>query len=92
MNSFDFDRCLKPSNAIEDPELTFFCDASRLSFGTCSYIRWKLADGKFTVRFIAAKTRVSPLKELSIPRLDCKLQFLRVDWQKLSTKYHDLRF
>jgi hypothetical protein len=40
------------------------------AFGACSYIRWKLADGSFGVRFIAAKSRVSPLKQLTIPRLE----------------------
>ena len=37
--NFDFDRCLKPSNAIEDPVLIVFCDASRWAFGACAYRR-----------------------------------------------------
>jgi hypothetical protein len=47
-----------------------FCDASRLAFGAVAYIRWKQRDGKFGVRFVAAKSRVAPLKELTIPRLE----------------------
>ena len=47
-----------------------FCDASRLAFGTCAYIRWRLKDGKSDARFIAAKSRVAPLKELTVPRLE----------------------
>jgi hypothetical protein len=57
-------------NAIEQPVLCTFSDASVEAFGACSYIRWKLADGGFGVRFIAAKSRVSPLKQLTIPRLE----------------------
>ena len=34
-----FQRCLTPTGAINNPELITFCDASRMAFGTCSYIR-----------------------------------------------------
>ena len=67
-------RCL--TGAISNPELITFCDASRMAFGTCSYIRWQLADGKFGVRFVAAKSRVAPLKEFTIPRLELQAAVL----------------
>ena len=47
-----------------------FCDASRQALGACAYARWKLRNGKFGVRFIAAKSRVASLKELTIPGLE----------------------
>ncbi len=55
---------------VVDPWLVVFCDASRLAFGACAYIRWQLNNGAFGVRFVAAKSRVAPLKELTIPRLE----------------------
>ena len=70
LNDVKFDRCLTPEHAAGDPMLVVFCDASRLAFGTCAYARWELQDGKFNARFIAAKSRVAPLKELTIPRLE----------------------
>ena len=56
--------------------LVVFCNASRLAFGTCAYARWELQDGKFNARFIAAKSRVAPLKELTMPRLELQAAVL----------------
>ena len=42
-----------------------FRDAPCQAFGAFAYARWK-----FGVRFIAATSRVAPLKELTIPRLE----------------------
>ncbi len=70
LSQLSFERCLTPLNAVEQPVLCTFSDASVEAFGACSYIRWKLADGSFGVRFVAAKSRVAPLKTLTIPRLE----------------------
>ena len=48
----------------------------RKAFGACTYVRWKLTDGKFGVRFVAAKSRIAPLKELTIPRLELQAAVL----------------
>ena len=76
LNDVKFDRCLTPPGAHGDPSLDVFCDASRLAFGACAYARWKLVDGRFGTRFVAAKTRVAPLKELTIPRLELQAAVL----------------
>ena len=76
LNDVKFDRCLTPPGAHGDPSLVVFCDASRLAFGACAYARWKLVDGRFGTRFVAAKTRVAPLKELTIPRLELQAAVL----------------
>ena len=59
-----------------NPSLVIFCDASRLAFGACAYVRWQLAGGKFGVRFVTDKSRVAPLKELTIPRLELQAAVL----------------
>ena len=90
LNGFNFDRCLKQVNAIEDPWLVVFCDASKLAFGACAYVRWRLASGKLEVRFVATKTRESPLKELTLPRLE--LQAAVLASQLAKTIYEQSRF
>ena len=68
--SFESERCLTPPDAIGLPVLCVFSDASEDAFGTCAYARWQLSNGGYDVRFIAAKSRVAPLKRLTIPRLE----------------------
>lgn len=70
LEMLSFRRCLKPVNSVEDPDLVTFSDASTDAFGACSYLRWKLIDGTYTSVLVAAKNRVSPLKVLSIVRLE----------------------
>ncbi|XP_068684466.1 uncharacterized protein [Montipora foliosa] len=73
LNEVSFPRSLSPPEpADSQPTLCAFADASQDAFGSCAYIKWAVEKGKFYVRFIAAKSRVAPLKEITIPRL--KLQ------------------
>ena len=76
LNETSFPRCLTPKDAVGLPILCIFSDASREAFGTCAYLRWQTASGKFDIRFVAAKSRVAPLKELSIPRLELQAAVL----------------
>ena len=70
LNYISFPRSLTPLNAIGLPTLCIFADASRDAFGACSYLRWEKSSGDYECRFISAKSRVAPLKELTIPRLE----------------------
>ena len=75
LNGVSFERCLmpKPDRPVE---LIVFSDASEEAFGAVAYTRCKNDDGTFEVRFIAAKSRVSPLKCLTIPRLELQAAVL----------------
>lgn len=70
LNEVRLDRCLTPPNAIGQPVLCVFSDASEDTFGACAYARWQLSTRGFGVKFITAKSRVAPLRKLSIPRLE----------------------
>jgi len=62
-------RCVKPLNATGKPELHVFADASNHAYGACAYLRWP-TDELASVRLVASKSRVAPLKQLTIPRLE----------------------
>ena len=49
----------------EQPELHIFCDASKTGYGTVAYLRTTRS-----VNLIFSKTRVAPLKEITIPRME----------------------
>ena len=70
LNDISLERCLKPQNARGKPVLCIFCDASEIAYGACAYLRWKTDDDKYEVRFVTAKSKVAPLKALTIPRLE----------------------
>ena len=70
LNDISFARCLTPEHVLEKSQLIVFCDASNEAFGACAYLRWKINDDNFEMKFLAAKSRVAPLKSLTIPRLE----------------------
>ena len=55
---------------MEDVSLHTFIDASRLAFATVSYIRYGHVNGQISVALLKAKARVTPIKSVSIPRLE----------------------
>jgi hypothetical protein len=82
LNNVSFPRSLTPPNTIGLLTLCIFADASRDAFGTCSYLRWEISNGNYESRFISAKSRVAPLKELTIPRLELQAAVLATRWEK----------
>ena len=69
LKEVSFPRGLFTLNSIGLPILCIFADASEYAFGACAYLRWQKRDGTFEIRFVAAKSRVAPLKKLTIPQL-----------------------
>ena len=70
LNGITFERCLTPTCAVGIPVLCIFSNASSEAFCSCTYARWQTLNGEYDVRFIAVKSRVAPLKRLTIPRLE----------------------
>ena len=92
LNDVTFERCLTPPEAIGLPTLCVFSDASQEAFAACAYIRWKLSDGTNDVRFVAAKSRIAPLKELTIPRLELQAAVLATRLKKTIIEESRMQF
>ena len=61
--------CLSDTNPVT-VELHGFSDASKHAYGAVVYFRSVYSDGRVHVVLVAAKTRVAPTKQQSIPRLE----------------------
>ncbi|XP_031341031.1 uncharacterized protein LOC116169144 [Photinus pyralis] len=51
-------------------ELHGFCDASEAAYACCVYIRSKDKEGNIKCNLLCAKSRVAPLKTITIPKLE----------------------
>ena len=63
-------RCMKPSDAIGEPILIVFSDASQDAYAACAYVRWKRQSGQFESNLILSKNRLAPIKKLFIDRIE----------------------
>ena len=71
-------RCYFPADAtIAQVQLHGFSDASERAYGAVVYIRTSNRTGDANISLVISKTKVAPIKRLSIPRLElCGAQLL----------------
>ena len=67
--TINFPRCLKPDDSTGHPQLHVFSDASILAYGAAAYLLWPRTDS-VEVRLVAAKARVAPIRQTTVPRLE----------------------
>ncbi|KAI2645449.1 Pro-Pol polyprotein [Labeo rohita] len=86
---FNITRCFKPKNFgnLECAKMHHFCDASESGYGTVTYLRLTNSRDQVHIAFVMGKSRVAPLKLMTIPRLELTAAVLavRVD-RMLSTE------
>ena len=78
-------RCYKPENfdKVERVELHHFSDACQEGYGQCSYIKLISKTGQVHCALVMAKSRVTPLKTITIPRLELTAAMMSVRIHKL---------
>ena len=72
LSQFTVQCCVKPAGfaIISSSQLHHFSDASEMGLGSVSYLRLANVQGDIHCNFLCAKSRVAPLKTITIPRLE----------------------
>ena len=85
LSRFQVDRRMKPEDfgPIRTAQLHHFSDASELGYGTVSYLRFTNTAGRIHVVFVLGKSRVTPLKQITIPRLELTAATLAVKTDRM---------
>ena len=88
LNDLKVQRCLTPAGfeQVKSIELHHFSDASTTGYGQCSYLRLVNSKNEVHCAFIMGKSRVSPLKPITIPRLELSAALVSV---KVSSTLHN---
>ncbi|XP_041472758.1 uncharacterized protein LOC121422022 [Lytechinus variegatus] len=89
-------RCYKPKNfgSVKHAELHHFSDASQNGYGQCSYLRLVNEEGELSCSLVIAKSRVTPLKHQTIPRLELAAAVISTKMSAFLRKeltYHEIR-
>ena len=83
-------RCyLKSSSKPTSTEVHIFCDASVQAYAAVAYWRNVFEDGSIQTSLIASKSRVSPLKSFSIPKLELQAALLGSWLGKMIQEQHE---
>ncbi|XP_075248453.1 uncharacterized protein LOC142341410 [Convolutriloba macropyga] len=69
MTPIQIPRCLIP-NTNETHQLHTFTDASMSGIAAIVYVRTTNADGSCISQYVISKTKVAPIKQLSVPKLE----------------------
>ncbi|XP_065081193.1 uncharacterized protein LOC135703798 [Ochlerotatus camptorhynchus] len=76
LNNFKTPRCVVVPDT-ETMEIHGFADFSKCAYGACIYLRCIRKDGSTVSNLLCSKSKVAPLRELTIPRLElCAAQLL----------------
>ena len=79
LDKLKFNHCMIPGEFADGvAEVHNFCNGSQAGYGCCSYIRVINETEQIHVALITAKSRLSPLKRITVPRLEMASAVLAV--------------
>ena len=88
--SLSVPRCYLSGADYRCAQLHIFADASELAFGAAAYWRFRTMDQLFCCAFILGKTRLAPIKPLTIPRLELQAAVMAVRMSAMIQKELDV--
>ncbi|XP_051784871.1 uncharacterized protein LOC127528375, partial [Erpetoichthys calabaricus] len=82
---YKVNRCFKPTGfgTIKTAQMHHFADASEDGYGTVTYLVLTNEEGKKHCSFLMAKSRVAPLKQVTIPRLELTATVVAIKMDKM---------
>lgn len=78
LSKLNINRRITYDDAIEY-QIHAFCDASESGYATCIFLRCTTHDGTHHVSLVFAKSRISPIKRMTLPRLELSAASLLAD-------------
>ncbi|XP_062541318.1 uncharacterized protein LOC134209344 [Armigeres subalbatus] len=78
------------SSSIHSAQLHLFVDASEEAYAAAAYFCFLISDGTIICNLVTAKTKVAPLKPLSIPRLELQAAVLGARLASFVSKNHTI--
>ena len=92
LSQLSVDRCVRPIDFgnVVSRQIPHFCDASQSAYGAVSYLRLVNSDGQVHCSFLIAKSRLAPLKQTTIPRLELVAATVSICLNKVLSKEFEL--
>ncbi|XP_046343482.2 uncharacterized protein LOC124124382 [Haliotis rufescens] len=88
LNTLQIDRCLKPADFghVVSVQLHVFSDASTVGYGCVAYLRMSNDEGGIHTAFLIGKSRLAPVKTITVPRLELTAATVSIHIGKLLMK------
>ncbi|XP_026479809.1 uncharacterized protein LOC113386232 [Ctenocephalides felis] len=90
LDNLTIPRCVFHSVPV-DIQCHGFSDASLLAYGACIYLRATYADGTVSSHLLCSKSKVAPLKNVTLPRLELSAALLLAKLYKQITTISDIK-
>ena len=86
LEQLSVDRCFKPDDLAEvaTTQLHHFADASQNGYGAATYLRVEDKNGKVKCSFVMEKSRLAPIKPVTIPRMELSAAVVATKLDKIS--------